>query len=116
MLMSEVQIGSRGRSSRREKSLAAAPETKRERNEFPQHLIDHDEENAGERDQEQHQSGGDEGLASRRPDDLGRFRAHLLDKLERVGHFGLVPGASPARNGLFAAAPEKFAARGLSAP
>src|SRR5208282_4585035 len=66
--------------------LATAAKTERERNQFAQNLIDDHEEQARKHHQHQHQSGGDERLASRRPDDLGGLGAHLLDELERIGH------------------------------
>src|ERR1700727_2076672 len=66
--------------------LAAAPEAEDERNDCSEHLIDDEEEQAREHHQHQHEPGGDQGLAPRRPDDLGALSAHLLNELEWVGH------------------------------
>src|ERR1700722_11805750 len=94
--------------------LAAAPEAKGERNDSAQHLIDDEEEQAREHDQHQNEPRRDEGFAPRRPDDLGGLGAHLLNKLEWVGHcldVGLKFDAAGDD-----AQPEKLAARSLPAP
>src|SRR5271165_2314734 len=102
----------RDRAPRLGAMLAAAAKTERERNQFAQNLIDDHEEQARKHHQHQHQSGGDERLASRRPDDLGGLGAHLLDELERIGHCS--SNRTSRAGGV--ARPEKLAARSLSAP
>src|SRR5271170_7079432 len=66
--------------------VSMAAEAERQRHGLAQDLVDHDEEQACEHDQEQYEPGGDEGLAPRRPDDLGSLGANLLNEFERVGH------------------------------
>jgi hypothetical protein len=62
-----------------------------------QRLIHRDEKKAGEQDHKNNKPGRDQGLAARRPRNLGAFGAHLLKEFQRVGHFsGVQPLGVPS--------------------
>ena len=53
--------------------------------------IHRDEKKAGEQDHEKNKPRRDQGLAARRPRDLGAFGTDLLKEFQRVSHFFGVP-------------------------
>jgi hypothetical protein len=52
---------------------------------FPDTKVDDKEKQCRNRAHHKDHSGGHQNLATSRPDDLGHFRADLLDELERIG-------------------------------
>jgi hypothetical protein len=52
-----------------------------------EHPIHRDKEKTGEQDHEKNKPRRDQGLAARRPRNLGAFRADLLKEFQRVSHF-----------------------------
>ena len=56
-----------------------------------QRLIHSDEKKAGEQDHENNKPRGYQGLAARRPRNLGALGADLLKEFQRVRHFFGIP-------------------------